>query len=198
MSDHTIVLATGNQGKVRELQQLLSDSDFNIVPQSDYDVPEAIEDGLGFVENALIKARNASRHSGLPAIADDSGIAVNALSGAPGIYSARYAGEGASDEDNLQLLLERMSGQTDRAARFVCLMVYVSHADDPLPIICQGEWWGALLDSPRGSNGFGYDPIFFVEEKNCTSAELSSDEKNAMSHRGKALQCLVSQLTQQA
>jgi XTP/dITP diphosphohydrolase len=196
MSNQTIVLATGNPGKVRELQELLADFDYEIRPQSDYATPEAIEDGLGFVENALIKARNASRHTGLPAIADDSGIAVDALNGAPGIYSARYAGTGASDEQNLQLLLDNMKDVEDpeRAARFICLMVYVRHAEDPTPIICEGVWEGKLLHEPRGENGFGYDPVFFVAEKNCTSAQLAADEKNSMSHRGKALQCLVQRL----
>ncbi len=196
MTDKTIVLATGNAGKVRELQQLLGGSGYSIAPQSDYDVPEAVEDGLSFVENALIKARNAARHSGLPAIADDSGIAVDALGGAPGIYSARYAGEGASDEDNFRLLLKNTEAFSDeeRTARFLCLMVYVRHADDPTPLICQGEWQGQLLREPQGDNGFGYDPIFFVPEKGCTSAQLNSDEKNAMSHRGKAIRCLIDKL----
>ena len=196
MSTHRIVLATGNAGKVRELQQLLADMDYEIVPQSEFNTPEAVEDGLGFVENALIKARSASRHTGLPAIADDSGIAVDALDGAPGIYSARYAGEGATDEQNLNRLLENMQAidEPDRTARFICLMVYVRHAEDPTPLICQGSWEGRLLRSPQGENGFGYDPIFYVPEKDCTSAQLSSDEKNAMSHRGKAIRCLVDQL----
>jgi XTP/dITP diphosphohydrolase len=196
MSTHRIVLATGNVGKVRELQQLLADMDYEIVPQSEFNTPEAVEDGLGFVENALIKARSASRHTGLPAIADDSGIAVDALDGAPGIYSARYAGAGATDEQNLNHLLENMQNvdDPDRTARFICLMVYVRHAEDPTPLICQGSWEGRLLRSPQGENGFGYDPIFYVPEKDCTSAQLSSDEKNAMSHRGKAIRCLVDQL----
>ena len=196
MSRQVIVLATGNPGKVRELQQLLAESGYDIRPQSDYGTPDAIEDGLGFVENALIKARNASKHTGLPAIADDSGIAVDALNGAPGIYSARYAGEGATDAQNLQLLLENVESVPDgeRRARFICLMVYVRHAEDPTPIICQGAWEGTLLRQPQGENGFGYDPIFYVPEKGCTSAELASEEKNALSHRGQALQCLVSQL----
>jgi XTP/dITP diphosphohydrolase len=196
MNKQTIVLATGNAGKVRELQELLADSYYEIRPQSDYGTPEAVEDGLGFVENALIKARNASKHTGLPAIADDSGIAVDALNGAPGIYSARYAGAGASDEQNLRLLLQNMQGVDDdeRTARFICLMVYVRHAEDPTPIICQGVWEGTLLREPSGENGFGYDPIFFVAEKGCSSAELPADEKNRLSHRGKALQCLVQQL----
>ena len=141
MSTHRIVLATGNVGKVRELQHLLADMDYEIVPQSEFNTPEAVEDGLGFVENALIKARSASRHTGLPAIADDSGIAVDALDGAPGIYSARYAGAGATDEQNLNHLLENIQAidDPDRTARFICLMVYVQHAEDPTPLICQGS-----------------------------------------------------------
>lgn len=191
-----IVLATGNPGKVRELQQLLAGSGLEISPQSDYDVPEAVEDGPGFIENALIKARHAARLTGLPAIADDSGIAVDALNGSPGVHSARYAGEGASDEANLRLLLDNMKDIPDdrRGARFICMMVYVSHAGDPTPVICQGVWRGRLLHAPRGDNGFGYDPVFFVPEHQCSSAELSSEVKNRLSHRGQALRCLVAQL----
>lgn len=197
MSDQIIVLATGNPGKVRELQELLADTGLKIAPQSDYDVPEAIEDGMGFVENALIKARNAALHTGMPAIADDSGIAVDALHGEPGIHSARFAGANTDDEANLQLLLEKMKDveQELRTARFICLMVYVEHANDPTPLICQGSWEGRLLRSPQGENGFGYDPIFYVAEKNCSSAELAADEKNAISHRGQAIRCLVNKLT---
>lgn len=197
MSRRQIVLATGNAGKVRELQQLFSGTGHEIFPQSAFNTPEAVEDGLGFVENALIKARNAARHTQLPAIADDSGIAVDALGGAPGIYSARYAGEHASDQQNIDLLLENMRHVDDagRAARFICLMVYVCHAEDPTPIICQGSWEGCLLRAPQGENGFGYDPIFYVPEKGCTSAQLSSEEKNVMSHRGEAMRCLVERLT---
>lgn len=197
MSDQIIVLATGNPGKVRELQELLADTGLKIAPQSDFDVPEAIEDGLGFVENALIKARNAALHTGMPAIADDSGIAVDALHGEPGIHSARFAGANTDDEANLQLLLKKMKDveQELRTARFICLMVYVEHANDPTPLICQGSWEGRLLRSPQGENGFGYDPIFYVAEKNCSSAELAADEKNAISHRGQAIRCLVNKLT---
>lgn len=197
MKDQTIVLATGNPGKVRELQEILADSGLTIAPQSNYDVPEAVEDGLGFIENALIKARNAAAHTGLPAIADDSGIAVDALDGEPGIHSARFAGSDATDESNLQLLLNKMKHVKDeeRTARFICLMVFVQHANDPTPLICQGVWEGRLLHAPQGENGFGYDPIFYVPEKDCSSAQLSSDEKNAMSHRGQALRCLVEKLT---
>ncbi len=196
MNENIIILATGNAGKVHELQRLLAASGLTVAPQSDHRVPEAIEDGPGFIENALIKARNASGHTGLPAIADDSGIAVDALDGAPGIHSARYAGEHASDEKNLRQLLSNMENiaEENRTAHFICLMVYVRHAQDPTPIICQGEWRGRLLREPVGDHGFGYDPIFYVPEKGCTSAQLDSDEKNAISHRGKALRCLVKRL----
>lgn len=168
-----------------------------IKPQSEFSVAEVPETGLSFVENALIKARHAARHAGLAAIADDSGIAVDALQGAPGIYSARYAGEGASDQQNLDKLINAISDipELNRTAAFVCVMVYVRHAEDPLPIIAQGVWPGRLLTEARGENGFGYDPIFYLDDHQCTSAELSPDKKNAISHRGMALQKLVAQLT---
>ncbi|TNF98296.1 MAG: RdgB/HAM1 family non-canonical purine NTP pyrophosphatase [Gammaproteobacteria bacterium] len=196
MNEQTVVLATGNQGKVHELQHMLADSGINVTPQSEYNVPEAVEDGLSFVENAIIKARNAARHTGLPAIADDSGIEVDALHGEPGIHSARFAGDNASDEDNWKLLLKKLEGLSDkqRKARFRCLMVYVRHADDPTPIICQGSWEGRILESPQGYNGFGYDPIFLVPNKNCSAAELSPETKNVLSHRGKALVCMTAKL----
>ena len=196
MNKNTIVLATKNAGKIHELQLLLAASGFIVAPQSDYQIPEAVENGSGFIENALIKARNASRYSGLPAIADDSGIAVDALNGSPGIHSARYAGKHANDGENLRQLLGNMENviEKNRTARFICLMVYVRHAEDPTPIICQGEWRGHILRKPAGNNGFGYDPVFYIAEKGRTSAQLNSDEKNAMSHRGKASRCLVKQL----
>jgi XTP/dITP diphosphohydrolase len=188
-----IVLASGNQGKVREINQILAGLDIEVVPQSDFDVPEAEETGLTFVENAILKARNAAQHTGLPAIADDSGLEVDALRGAPGIYSARYAGVGAGDEANLQKLLQEMEGVVDkeRTARFQCLMVYMEHDLDPTPITCQGTWEGRITHAPSGDNGFGYDPVFYVPTHRCTSAELSAEEKNRLSHRGQALQCLV-------
>ncbi|MEN8213147.1 MAG: XTP/dITP diphosphatase [Pseudomonadota bacterium] len=196
MSTKRIVLASNNAGKVREINQLLEHSGIEVVPQAQFDIADAIEDGLSFVENAIIKARHAASHSGLPAIADDSGIEVDALDGAPGIYSARYAGENASDEENLQKLLEELKAvpEEQRSARFQCLMVYMRHAKDPTPIICQGTWEGHILTSPQGDNGFGYDPVFFVPEKGCSSAELDAATKNSLSHRGKALQQLVKQL----
>ena len=191
-----IVLASNNPGKVREINQLLAHLDFEVVAQSDFDVPEIEETGLTFVENAILKARNAAQLTGLPALADDSGIEVDALKGAPGIYSARYAGGGASDADNLEKLLKDLNAidNAPRSARFQCLMVLLRHANDPTPLICQGTWEGEIIDTPQGDNGFGYDPIFYVAAENCTSAQLAPDKKNALSHRGKALQCLLDKL----
>ena len=193
---HRIVLASNNPGKVREFSQLLSDTELEVVPQSAFSVPEIEETGLTFVENAILKARNAAQHTGLPAIADDSGLEVDALSGAPGIYSARYAGAGASDLDNLEKLLTRLQGVDDdqRSARFQCLMVYMRHARDPTPRIFQGTWEGSILREPRGSGGFGYDPVFLVPEMNRASAELPPDVKNRLSHRGQAIRQLVASL----
>ena len=191
-----IILATGNPGKVRELSNMLNDFNVNIRPQSDFEVPDVPETGTTFVENAIIKARHAAKLTKLPAIADDSGIEVDALNGAPGIYSARYAGEGASDGDNLNKLIEatRAVPPTERRARYRCVLVFMRHADDPSPIICDGSWEGNLITEPRGENGFGYDPIFFVESDNCTSAELSKARKDELSHRGKALRELMARL----
>jgi XTP/dITP diphosphohydrolase len=192
----TVVLASSNPGKVREFNELLAGHQIEVVPQSQFGVQDAEETGLTFVENAILKARNAARHTGLPAIADDSGIEVDALKGAPGIYSARYAGIGAGDRANLEKLLAELEGvpEAGRSARFQCLMVYMRHADDPTPLICQGTWEGRILSAPRGSNGFGYDPVFFVPTHNCSSAELEPAVKNALSHRGQALRQLVAAL----
>jgi XTP/dITP diphosphohydrolase len=192
-----IVLASNNQGKVREFNQLLAAQRIQVVPQADFGIPDAAETGLSFVENAIIKARNAARHSGLAAIADDSGIEVDALNGAPGIYSARYAGAGASDEANLSKLLQALRDvpEARRSARFQCLIVYLRHAEDPTPIICQGTWEGRILFQPRGDNGFGYDPVFFVPNQDCSAAELDAETKNRLSHRGQALQRLLAQLS---
>ena len=192
----TLVLASSNPGKVREINQMLAGLSLSVVPQSDFKVIDAEETGLTFVENALLKARNATRHTGLPAIADDSGIEVDYLNGAPGIYSARYAGKNASDEQNLRRLLDDLVGipEAERTARFQCLMVYLRHEFDPTPIICQGTWEGRILLEPRGANGFGYDPIFFVPTHNCSSAELPPEVKNKLSHRGQALRLLVAAL----
>jgi XTP/dITP diphosphohydrolase len=191
-----IVLASNNPGKVREINQLLKDLDIEVVAQSDFDVPEIEETGLTFVENAILKARNAAHHTGLPALADDSGIEVDALNGAPGIYSARYAGVGASDTANLEKLLKNLNviENATRLARFQCLMVLMKHENDPTPLICQGTWEGEIVDTPQGDNGFGYDPIFYVPSERCTSAQLPAEKKNTLSHRGKALQCLLDKL----
>ena len=193
-----IVLASNNAGKVREINQLLAEQEIQIIPQREFGVPEAEETGLTFVENALIKARNAALHSDLPAIADDSGIEVDALQGAPGVYSARFAGPGSSDADNNRRLLEALQDipPEKRSARFQCVMVYLHHAEDPTPIICQGTWEGQILEAPRGEGGFGYDPLFLLTEKGCTSAELPPEEKNRLSHRGQALRQLLTALSE--
>ena len=192
----SIVLASNNAGKVREIGQLLAGARIRVLPQGEYAVPEIEETGLTFVENAILKARNAARHSGLAAIADDSGLEVDALNGAPGIYSARYAGPGASDEANLRKLLTDLADVPDpeRTARFQCVLVYLRHAEDPTPLICQGTWEGRILFEPRGTNGFGYDPIFLVPDLGCSSAELDPATKNRLSHRGQALRQLQERL----
>jgi XTP/dITP diphosphohydrolase len=191
-----IVLASSNPGKLREINEVLAGCDLSVVSQSAFNVPDVEETGLTFVENALLKARNASLHTGLPAIADDSGLEVDALNGAPGIYSARYAGQGASDEDNLKKLLDDLTEvpQSARTARFQCIMVYLRHPKDPTPLIFQGTWEGRILGAPRGEKGFGYDPVFFVPTHNCASAELEPNVKNSLSHRGQALRALVAAL----
>lgn len=191
--DRRIVLATGNAGKLKEIREIFSGIDVGIVAQSDFDTPEAIEDGLSFVENAIIKARNAAVHTGLPALSDDSGIEVDALNGEPGIHSARYAG---NDESNIQRLLRELDGLPDskRTARFQCVMVYLRHANDPVPVIAQGAWEGRILQAPQGEGGFGYDPVFYVPERGCSAAELGSEDKNTLSHRGKALRQMLGAL----
>jgi len=191
-----IVLASNNAGKVREINHLLSGAMLEVVPQADFNIPDADETGLSFVENAILKARHAATLSGLPAIADDSGLEVDALNGAPGIYSARFSGPGATDEKNLQKLLLELKDvpQEMRTARFQCLMVYMQHATDPTPLICQGTWEGVITLAPQGENGFGYDPVFFVPTHQCTSAQLSPETKNQLSHRGQALQKLIREL----
>ena len=191
-----VVLASNNKGKVKELGQMLSGLNMEVLPQSEFNIQDADETGLTFVENAIIKARHAASISGLPAIADDSGLEVDALNGAPGIYSARYAGENTNDEKNLLKLLDDLKDvpESERTARFQCLLVYLRHANDPTPLICQGTWEGVITTAPQGKNGFGYDPVFFVPDYNCTSAQLSPEQKNKLSHRGKALQQLVTQL----
>ncbi|MCI5106877.1 MAG: RdgB/HAM1 family non-canonical purine NTP pyrophosphatase [Pseudomonadales bacterium] len=196
MSDQkTVILASGNQGKLRELQAVLSDLGVKLLPQSEFDVSDVAETGLSFVENALIKARHACQETGLPSIADDSGLEVDALGGEPGIYSARYAGShGASaDADNNARLLAELEQvpESERTARFQCVIVYMRHAKDPTPLICQGSWEGRILFAEQGENGFGYDPLFYVPEHDCSSAQLDPDLKNSLSHRGQALKQLL-------
>ncbi len=192
-----IVLATGNPGKVRELGQLLEELGVEILPQAEFAVPDIEETGLSFVENALLKARNAALHTGLPAIADDSGLEVDALQGAPGIYSSRYAGPEATDQDNIRKLLHSLQDipEQQRTAHFRCLLVYMRHAADPCPVICQGSWEGYILSEPRGENGFGYDPVFYIPTLECSSAQLEPEVKNRISHRGKALLQLKEELS---
>jgi len=193
-----IVLASNNAGKLKEFQQLLADRQLDVLPQAQFNVPEVEETGLSFVENAIIKARHASKIAGLPAIADDSGLEVDFLEGAPGIYSARFSGADASDTKNNQKLLELLKDAPDeqRSARFQCVLVYLRHPLDPTPLICQGTWEGRILKQPQGSNGFGYDPLFLDPTTGLSSAELSKEQKNTRSHRAKALQCLLTQLSQ--
>ena len=188
-----IVLASGNAGKVREINKLFADSGIEVVPQSDFDVPEVPETGTTFVENAIIKARHAAECTGLPAIADDSGIEVDALDARPGVYSARYAGEGASDEDNNNKMLKELAGvaEADRTARYQCLIVFMRSHTDPVPLITQGSWEGRILEAPQGDGGFGYDPIFFVPTHDCSGGELAPDEKNKISHRAQALNAML-------
>ncbi len=186
-----VVLASGNAGKLREFFRILGNAGFEVLPQSDFDVIDVPETGLTFVENAIIKARNAAQHTGLPALADDSGIEVDALNGRPGIYSARYSGKG--DDANNDKLLEEMKDVPDdkRTARFRCCIVYMRHADDPSPLIADASWEGTIMHQLSGANGFGYDPLFFVPTHGTSSAELLADEKNSISHRGQALELIL-------
>jgi len=195
-----IVLASGNQGKLKEFSQLLTPYDVEILPQSEFKAVPPEETGLSFIENAIIKARYAAQISGLPAISDDSGLAIDSLQGQPGIYSARYSNgvmEGqATDQSNIDLVLKQLRGKdnSERHARFHCVLVYMSHAEDPTPIVCHGQWEGSITQRQSGESGFGYDPIFWVPEYNCTAAELSKEQKNINSHRGKALKQLIAQI----
>lgn len=189
-----LVIASNNPGKLREISRILSPLGFEAVPQSAYDVPEAEEPFVTFVENCIAKARHATQLTGLPALADDSGICVDALGGAPGVYSARYAGEPKSDQRNNEKLIAALAGQSNRRAHYYCVIVYLRHADDPQPLIAEGSWHGEIIDTPRGAGGFGYDPYFLVPELGRTGAELAPEEKNAISHRGKALLQLVDKL----
>jgi XTP/dITP diphosphohydrolase len=189
-----VVLASNNAGKLREFAQMLAKIDIEVLPQAQFAIPEAEEPHITFVENALAKARHAAKLTGLPALADDSGICVAALGGAPGVFSARFAGEPKSDERNNQKLIADLQGKSDRRAHYVAVLVFVHHADDPQPIIVEGEWHGEIIDTPRGEGGFGYDPYFLVPDLNQTAAEISAEEKNKRSHRGKALKLLIERL----
>ncbi|SEQ92427.1 XTP/dITP diphosphohydrolase [Amphritea atlantica] len=188
-----IVLASGNRGKLKEFNQVLGELGVEVIPQSQFSVPDAEETGLSFVENAIIKARHASQLTGLPALADDSGLEVDLLNGAPGIYSARFAGAGATDAENNQKLLKLLEGTSpeQRTARFRCVLVFMRHAEDPTPLICQGSWEGQILPLPQGDNGFGYDPLFLVPGLDIASAQLPPEQKNKISHRGQAVQQLI-------
>lgn len=194
-----LVIATGNPGKLREFQTLLGELGIEVIPQSAFNVPEIDETGLSFVENAILKARNAANHSGLPALADDSGIEVDALNGAPGIYSARFAGEGASDGDNNRKLLAELADvpEPKRGARYQCVIAFMRHAHDPMPLITQGTWEGFITYQPHGTGGFGYDPFFRPADKSCTAAELDPAEKNRISHRGLATRAFYSAFLEQ-
>jgi len=199
MSSHNvprIVLASGNAGKLREFRQVLAPLEVEVLPQSEFSVGDADETGLSFVENAILKARHACRNTGLPALADDSGLEVDALNGAPGIYSARFAGPGASDRENCERLLHRLADLPDaeRRARFRCVLVFMRHAEDPTPLISVGTWEGYILRAARGDGGFGYDPLFLVPELGRSAAELAPEEKNRLSHRGQAVVRLTEQI----
>ena len=193
-----IVLASGNKGKIAEIQAILSQQAIEVLPQSRFDVPEADETGSTFIENAIIKARHAAKISGLPAIADDSGLEVDALNGKPGVYSARYAGLPSDDRKNTLKLLQALENTPaeKRSARFHCVMVFMAHADDPSPLIAHGVWEGCIADQASGKNGFGYDPIFYVSDYQCMSAELDSSVKNNISHRAQALNQLLPQISE--
>lgn len=193
-----LVIATGNAGKLKELQALLADSGFEIISQKTLGVSDADETGLSFVENAILKARHAAKVTGLPALADDSGLCVDVLGGAPGIYSARYSGDGATDASNNEKLLKALKphrGGAALRAGFVCVLALVRHADDPLPLICQAEWEGEILEAARGEQGFGYDPLFFVASEGMSSAELTRERKNQISHRAQALRELQGKIS---
>jgi XTP/dITP diphosphohydrolase len=193
---NTLVLASGNTGKLRELADMLQSLGWAVRPQSDWAIDGAVEDGLSFIENALIKARLAARVTGLPALGDDSGLVVDALGGRPGIYSSRYAGENAGDHENNDKLLRALKGtlEADRRAHFYCAMALMRHAEDPAPLLATGSWRGRIVETPAGSAGFGYDPLFWVPAEGCTAAQLPAATKNRLSHRGQALAALLKQL----
>lgn len=196
-ADQQIVLASNNAGKIAEIQAIFAH--YPIIPQNQFAISEVEETGSTFIENAIIKARHAAQWSRLPALADDSGLVVDALSGAPGVISARYAGIGSNDQQNLDKLLNELQGipEQQRSARFICVIVLMRHANDPFPLVAQGVWEGLILEQARGNNGFGYDPVFWVPEFQCASAELSPELKNSVSHRGQALRQLAALVTQQ-
>ncbi|MCU0989179.1 MAG: RdgB/HAM1 family non-canonical purine NTP pyrophosphatase [Xanthomonadales bacterium] len=196
LARRTLVLASGNAGKLRELGAMLRPLRWSVRPQSEWAMEEAVENGLSFIENALIKARHAARLTGLPALGDDSGLVVDALDGGPGIYSSRFAGEGADDASNNRLLLEALAGvgESRRGAHFYCAMALLRHAGDPAPLVATGKWDGRILEAPAGSDGFGYDPLFWLPGLGCTAAQLPADVKNRLSHRGQALAALLQQL----
>ncbi|MGB0733269.1 MAG: XTP/dITP diphosphatase [Pontibacterium sp.] len=189
----TIVLASGNKGKLKEFNEVLSHLNVSVRPQSEFNVSDADETGLSFVENAILKARHAAQATGLPALADDSGLEVDALNGAPGIYSARFAGTHGDDTANNAKLVKALANvpTEQRTARFRCVLVFMRHAEDPTPLICQGSWEGIILDAPKGENGFGYDPLFYIPALDKVSAELPPEEKNKLSHRGQAVQQFI-------
>jgi len=189
-----LVIASSNPGKLREIERILQPLGMEILPQSAFNIPEAEEPYCTFIENCLTKARHASEHSGLPALADDSGICVDALNGSPGVYSARFAGEPKSDARNNEKLIELLRHETNRKAHYYCVIILVRYPHDPQPIIAEGAWHGEIIDTPRGSGGFGYDPYFLVPSLGKTGAELPLDVKNGMSHRGQALAALVEKL----
>ena len=194
--DRLLVLASGNAGKLKELSSMLTPLGWTVRSQGDWKINEAVEDGLSFIENALIKARHAARHTGLRALGDDSGLVVDALGGMPGIYSSRYAGADADTKANNERLLHALRDVPgpERTAHFYCAMVLVRHAEDPAPLISTGKWTGRIMEQPRGEGGFGYDPIFWVPGNECSSAELAPEVKNSLSHRGQALTALVAQM----
>ncbi len=189
-----IVIASNNPGKLREIGQILSPLGIEALPQGAFAVPDCPEPHVTFIENCIAKARHAAAHTGLPALADDSGICVDALNGAPGVHSARYAGEPRSDARNNQKLIEALRGETNRRAHYYCVMVYLRYPDDPVPVLAEGAWHGEIIDTPRGTGGFGYDPHFLIPALGRTGAELTAEEKNAISHRGQALRALVEKL----
>ncbi|GAA6166951.1 RdgB/HAM1 family non-canonical purine NTP pyrophosphatase [Sessilibacter corallicola] len=194
-SIQTLVLASNNSGKLVELKHLLEPIGCTVLPQSEFNIPDADETGLSFIENAILKARHASKIANLPALADDSGLCVDALGGAPGIYSARYSGGG--DSDNNAKLLRELDGVSDRRAQFICCLALVRHWQDPLPITVVGQWRGEILRDIQGSGGFGYDPLFWVEQTQCSSAELSKEHKSKISHRARAMQALLDELSRE-